>query len=222
MERKVKHQGLIPENRFSEILDLEYVRFDTTIESIAGLQPEMSKVIWKSVWPWVSRSIVKITCLFSTFLISSISKMFESTLRLTSYHIWNQRYEKSCKKVFDLDLQGQTSMSGDWFWAFWDPRPWNVRINTKVKSASCIQSELMKVTQWMCVTLSAKGNRQGHGIALTFLISLTSKMLESTPRSTLYHVCNRRYERSCKKVFDLDFQGHAMRIEYFHYHRWIP
>ena len=26
---KVKHQGQVPENEFSEILDLEYVRFDT-------------------------------------------------------------------------------------------------------------------------------------------------------------------------------------------------
>ena len=40
----------------------------------------------------------------------------------------------------------------------------NVRIDTKVKSASCIQSELMKVIQWMCVTLNSKVNRQGHGI----------------------------------------------------------
>ena len=47
-------------------------------------------------------------------------------------------------------------------------------------------------------------------------------MLESTPRSTSYHVYNRRWERSCKKVFDLDFQGHAIKIEFFHYHRWIP
>ena len=29
---KVKHQGQVAENRFSEILDLEYVRFDTKIE----------------------------------------------------------------------------------------------------------------------------------------------------------------------------------------------
>ena len=57
---------------------------------------------------------------------------------------------------------------------------------------------------------------------LTFLISLTSTMLESTPRSSLYYVCNRRKESSCKRVFDLDFQGHAMKIEFFHYHRWIP
>ena len=43
---KVKHQGQVPEiNEFSEILDLEYVRFDTKIESIAGIQPEISKVI---------------------------------------------------------------------------------------------------------------------------------------------------------------------------------
>ena len=29
---QVKHQGQITENRFSEILDLDYVRFDTRIE----------------------------------------------------------------------------------------------------------------------------------------------------------------------------------------------
>ena len=40
----------------------------------------------------------------------------------------------------------------------------NIRIDPKVKSASCIQPELMKVIQWMCVTLSSKVNRQGHGI----------------------------------------------------------
>ena len=42
---KVKHQGQVPKNGFSEILDLEYVRIDTKIESIAGIQPEISKVI---------------------------------------------------------------------------------------------------------------------------------------------------------------------------------
>ena len=98
----------------------------------------------------------------------------------------------------------------------------NVRIDTKIKSVSCIQPEIRKVIQWMCVTLSFKVNRQGHMIFSTYLISPTSNMLESTPRSTLCHVYNRRWERSCKKVFDLDFQDHAMKIEFFHYHRWIP
>ena len=33
-------------------------------------------------------------------------------------------------------------------------------------------------------------------------------MLESTSKSSTYHVCYRRYEMSCKKVVDLDFQSH--------------
>ena len=41
---KVKHQGQVPENGFFEIHDLKYARFDTKIESIAGVQPEISKV----------------------------------------------------------------------------------------------------------------------------------------------------------------------------------
>ena len=42
---KVNHRGQVPEIEFYEFLDLEYVRFDTKIESIAGIQPEISKVI---------------------------------------------------------------------------------------------------------------------------------------------------------------------------------
>ena len=45
LEIKVKHQGQETENRFSEILDIENVRIDTKIESIASIQPEISKVI---------------------------------------------------------------------------------------------------------------------------------------------------------------------------------
>ena len=40
----------------------------------------------------------------------------------------------------------------------------NVRIDTKIKSVACIQPEIWKVIQWMCVTLSSKVNRQGHVI----------------------------------------------------------
>ena len=38
----------------------------------------------------------------------------------------------------------------------------NVRIDTKIKSVACIQPEIRKVIQLMCVTLSSKVNRQGH------------------------------------------------------------
>ena len=68
----------------------------------------------------------------------------------------------------------------------------NVRIDTKIKSVACIQPEIRKVIQLICVTLSSKVNRQGHIIFLTYLISTTLNMLESTPRSTWYHVYNRR------------------------------
>ena len=38
----------------------------------------------------------------------------------------------------------------------------NVRIDTKIKSLACIQPEIRKVIQLICVTLSFKINRQGH------------------------------------------------------------
>ena len=42
---KVNHQGQVTDFRFSEILDLENVRIDTKIKSVARIQPEIRKVI---------------------------------------------------------------------------------------------------------------------------------------------------------------------------------
>ena len=44
---KVNRQGQVTELGFSEFLDIENVRIDTKIESIACTQPEISKVIGK-------------------------------------------------------------------------------------------------------------------------------------------------------------------------------
>ena len=59
---KVKNQGQVPVNEFSEILDLEYVRFDTKIESIAGIagdkQGHMRKVYDPEFQNQLSRSRV--------------------------------------------------------------------------------------------------------------------------------------------------------------------
>ena len=38
----------------------------------------------------------------------------------------------------------------------------NVRIDTKIKSVACIQPEIRKVIQLICVTLSFEVNRQSH------------------------------------------------------------
>ena len=90
--------------------------------------------------------------------------------------------------IFKVNHQGQVTDSG--FFEILNLA--NVRIDTKIKFLACIQPEIREVIQLICVTLSSKVNRQGHMIFSTYLISTTSKMLESTPRSTSYHVYNRR------------------------------
>ena len=212
LEIKVKHQGQVPENGFSEILDLEYVRFDTIIESIAGIQPEISKVIWKKCMTLSFK--VKgqgHIFVFNIFDILDLSKMLESTLRSISYHVCNRRFERSCKK------KCQTSRLGDWFWVFWDPRPWECK--NRHQGQVCIMYTAGANEGHTMNVCDLEFQSEVTGLFSTFLIFLTSKMLESTPRSTLYHVCNWRYERSCKKMFDLDFQGHAIKIEFCYYHR---
>ena len=91
--------------------------------------------------------------------------------------------------IFKVNHQGQVTDFG--FSEILDLA--NVRIDTKIKSVACIQPKIRKVIQLLCVTLSSKVNRQGHMIFFNiFDILTTSKMLESTPRSTSYHVYNRR------------------------------
>ena len=62
--------------------------------------------------------------------------------------------------IFKVKHQGQVTYFG--FSEILDLK--YVGIDTKIKSASCIQPELREVIQWMCVTLSSKVNRQGHVI----------------------------------------------------------
>ena len=151
--------------------------------------------------------------------------MLESTPRSSLYHVTNQRYERSYTNVFDLHFQGSTIKVRWLILNFLRSSTLKMleSIDTKIKSATCIQPELRKVITMNVCDLNFQG--QPSRVTLffsTLLISLTSIMLESTPRSRLYHVWNRRWERSCKKVFDLDFQGQAIKIEFFRYHRWIP
>ena len=42
---KVNHQDQVTDFGIFEILDIENIRIDTKIESVAGIQPEISKVI---------------------------------------------------------------------------------------------------------------------------------------------------------------------------------
>ena len=60
--------------------------------------------------------------------------------------------------IFKVNHQGQVTDLG--FSKILDLA--NVRIDTKIKSLACIQPEIRKVIQLICVTLSFKVNRQGH------------------------------------------------------------
>ena len=183
----------------------------------------MSKVIWKKCMTLSFKINRQVTCLFSTFLISSISKMLESTLRSTMYHVCNRIEIWKIMQKCVWPRFSRSNIKVRWLILGF------LRCSTLKMLESSPRSSLHHVYSWSwrsyndCVwPWVPRSTVKVTGLFLTFLISLTSKMLELTPRSTLYHVCNRRYERSCKKVFDLDLQGHAMKIEFFHYHRWIP
>ena len=56
---KVNRQGQNIHFRFFDISDPKNVRIDTKIKSVPRLQPEITKVIQKGVWPWFSRSCNK-------------------------------------------------------------------------------------------------------------------------------------------------------------------
>ena len=62
--------------------------------------------------------------------------------------------------IFKVNHQGQVTDFG--FSEILDLA--NVRIETKIKSVACIQPEMRKVIQLMCVALSSKVNRQDHVI----------------------------------------------------------
>ena len=101
---KVNYQGLVTDFGFSEILDIVNVRIDTKIESIACIQPEISKVIWKRCMA-LSSKVKHLrfwdTWVFSTFSISQASKMSELIQRSCLYDVYNQRYVRSHTFVFD-------------------------------------------------------------------------------------------------------------------------
>ena len=73
--------------------------------------------------------------------------MLESIQRSCLYDVYNQRYERSYTNVFDLHFQGQHQGQVTDFEFSEILNIVNVRIDTKIKSAACIQPELRKVIQ---------------------------------------------------------------------------
>ena len=97
---KVNRQGQVTELGFSEFFDIDNVRIDTKIESIACIQPEISKIIGK--------------------MCMTLSSKVKRLIYVNYFNI------------------------------FYIPGLKNVRIDTKIMSAWCLQPEIRKVI-YKCV-----------------------------------------------------------------------
>ena len=75
---KVNHHSYIIYLNFFEFLDIEYVKIDTKIKSVTGIQPEIIKVIWKYVWPWFWRSTMEVRWQMSVILRFPTSDIINS------------------------------------------------------------------------------------------------------------------------------------------------
>ena len=98
----------------------------------------------------------------------------------------------------------------------------NVRIYTKIKSVACIQPEMRKVIQLICVTLSSKVNRQGHVIFFNIfdIPDLENVRIDTKIKSV---ACIQPEMRKVIQLMcDLEFQGQPSRSRDFFQHIWYP
>ena len=72
----------------------------------------------------------------------------------------------------------------------------------------------------MCVTLSSKVNRQGH--VIVFNIFNILEIFRIDTKINFVSCLQPEIWKVMQKVFDLDFQDYSIKIEFFHYHHWIP
>ena len=138
---------------------------------------------------------------FKMYHILVASKLLEPMQRSCLYVVYLQRYEKSCHilHLFDLHFHRQPSRSSDWFQVFWDPRTLQMPESTpsckSVAVSHSLQLPPYRVIQWMSVWSSVPSVTSVKVASVIFQhiwYSRPPKPLESTSRSTSYHVYNRR------------------------------
>ena len=83
---------------FFEFLDLDYVKINTKIKSVACIQPEIIKVIWKYVWPLFSRSTVEVRWQMSVILRFPTSDILKSKARMILFHAYNPWWTRGHNK----------------------------------------------------------------------------------------------------------------------------
>ena len=93
---KVNRQGQTIYFSCFDISDPKNVRIDTKIKSVPRLQPEITKVIQKGVWPWFSRSC-------NEDRIFSLSPLDSLTPKTYPY------------VIFSKNSYGKTKIQGGWY-----------------------------------------------------------------------------------------------------------
>ena len=169
--------------------DLSYLRLQTWYEVDLSVdfnifKIEDIKIIKTNTWPyWLTLKLKVIHFFHMTLLISGCIACYLLDLGVESNILKVEDLRKSISGyltlMFDLDFQGQTTFLQIyiifkvshyryiiyfWFFEFFDLD--YVKINTEIKSAACIQPEIMKVHLKVCLTLIFKVN---YGSQVTYV-----------------------------------------------------
>ena len=163
LSSKVNRQGHVIFFNIFDIPDLENVRIDTKIKSVACIQPEMRKVI-QLICVTLSSKVNRQghVIFFNIFDILDLENVRIDT-KIKSVACIQPEMRKVIQLIC-VTLSSKVNRQGQviFFNIFDIPDLENVRIDTKIKSVACIQPEMRKVIQLICVTLSSKVNRQGQ------------------------------------------------------------
>ena len=106
------------------------------------------------VWPWISRSKVKVTILAYIFWIL-LHRFSTHRQQKQVFTIYYQRYHIECVVMFDLEFQGQRSRSQYWYIFFWIPRHWfstyrdQTQVSTIYTTRDIILNALCHVWPWI-------------------------------------------------------------------------
>ena len=178
---------------------------------------KISKIIKTNMWPYRLTLNLKVIHFFSYDL---------AYLWLYACYLLDLGVESNILKVedlrksisgyltlmFDLDFQGQTTFLQIyiifkvshyryiiylWFFEFSDLD--YVKINTEIKSAACIQLEIMKVIRKYVWPWFSRSTMEVRWHMLVILRFQTSDMFKSTPTLCLYHVYNPWWTRGHNK-----------------------
>ena len=113
---KVNHHSYIICFRFSKFLDLDYVKINTEIKSVACIQPEIMKVIWKYVWPGFSRSTMEVRRHMLVILRFQTSYICSNRHQHCVFITYTTDDEQEVTiSNSDLDFQGHPLRSSDKF-----------------------------------------------------------------------------------------------------------